>query len=118
MKRSVNFNRARRSGRITADSTVDLMLKMGMTPDEIRKIYTEKQDAARKETENNGKELQVGGKKIESNGIKKCLRCGCQIDPTTDSGWEAFTSDGVHTQPICKECDLKESKSIGRKADA
>ncbi len=54
-------------------------------------------------------ETADGLKPIESTGIKKCLRCGVLITEENDSGWEAFV-DSRHAQPICKDCDAKESK--------
>lgn len=44
---------------------------------------------------------------IKSNNSNYCLYCGGLILPSTDSGWEGFTADGVTTQKICVFCDLE-----------
>ena len=42
---------------------------------------------------------------IKSNNQLVCIQCGDLITLDNYSGWEAFTSDGKTTQPICKFCD-------------
>ena len=48
-------------------------------------------------------------KPIHSNQQKTCLWCGVTITPENNSGWEAFTEDGIMTQPVCKLCDSEPS---------
>lgn len=43
---------------------------------------------------------------IKSNCKNTCLHCGDPITLDNWSGWEAFTSDGKSTQPICKFCNF------------
>ena len=43
---------------------------------------------------------------IKSNNIYYCLHCGKQITLANYSGWEAFTNDGITTQPICRFCEF------------
>lgn len=50
-----------------------------------------------------------------SNDKQICLRCGDLITDANDSGWEAFTEDGLTTQPICVFCDA-ETNGPGEKA--
>lgn len=47
---------------------------------------------------------------IQSNDLPWCLRCGVQIAPENDSGWEAFTEDGRTTQKMCKKCNENHMK--------
>lgn len=49
---------------------------------------------------------------LDSNHLPWCLHCKVEITEENDSGWEAFTEDGITTQKICKECFNKMEKEL------
>lgn len=53
---------------------------------------------------------------IKSNNSNYCLYCGGLILPSTDSGWEGFTTDGVTTQKICVFCNIERNHETIEKA--
>lgn len=54
-------------------------------------------------------ELEIDGRPIQSNNIKKCAYCKTIITKENNSGWEAFVWKNF-TQPICKKCEEEEMK--------
>lgn len=43
---------------------------------------------------------------VQSNHIRRCIRCGRVITPDIDSGWQEFLPDGRTTQPVCTICNM------------
>ena len=49
---------------------------------------------------------------LDSNRLPWCVHCKEPITPENDSGWEAFTEDGITSQAICKNCNKKMEKEL------
>ena len=53
---------------------------------------------------------------LETINQDKCARCGVAITHDNDSGWEAIVGDGTQSQPLCKPCNEKDSRTGGKMA--